>query len=61
MDSVTNEALISGAEIVVHAYPDGRAPGKEWSRPWLEPLALPGAGTSEDMAMLLASTSPTAT
>jgi uncharacterized membrane-anchored protein len=55
MDSVTNEALTSGAEIVVHAYPDGRAPGKERVEGLgLEPLVLPGAGTSEDMAMLLA-------
>jgi len=55
MDSVTNEALTSGAEIVVHAYPDGRAPGKERVEALgLEPLILPGAGTSEDMAMLLA-------
>jgi uncharacterized membrane-anchored protein len=55
MDSVTNEALTSGAEIVVHAYPDGRAPGKERVETLgLEPLVLPGAGTSEDMAMLLA-------
>jgi uncharacterized membrane-anchored protein len=55
MDSVTNQALTSGAEIVVHAYPDGRAPGKERVEALgLEPLILPGAGTSEDMAMLLA-------
>jgi uncharacterized membrane-anchored protein len=55
MDSVTNQALTSGAEIVVHAYPDGRAPGKERVEALgLEPLVLPGAGTSEDMAMLLA-------
>jgi uncharacterized membrane-anchored protein len=55
MDSVTNEALACGAEIVVHAYPDGRAPGKERVEALgLEPLVLPGAGTSEDMAMLLA-------
>src|ERR1700749_1022366 len=27
MDSVSDEALGSGAELVVHAYPDGRAPG----------------------------------
>ncbi len=55
MDSVTNEALACGAEIVVHAYPDGRAPGRERvERLGLEPLILPGAGTSEDMAMLLA-------
>ena len=55
MDSVTNEALACGAELVVHAYPDGRAPGRERvERLGLEPLLLPGAGTSEDMAMLLA-------
>jgi uncharacterized membrane-anchored protein len=55
MDSVTNEALACGAELVVHAYPDGRAPGKERvEQLGLEPLILPGAGTSEDMAMLLA-------
>lgn len=55
MDSVTNEALACGAEIVVHAYPDGRAPGRERvERLGLRPSILPGAGTSEDMAMLLA-------
>ena len=27
MDSVSDEALCCGAELVVHAYPDGRAPG----------------------------------
>src|SRR6266498_1993935 len=55
MDSVTNEALACGAEIVVHAYPDGRAPGRERvEQLGLEPRILPGAGTSEDMAMLLA-------
>jgi uncharacterized membrane-anchored protein len=55
MDSVTNEALACGAEIVVHAYPDGRAPGRERvERLGLHPRILPGAGTSEDMAMLLA-------
>jgi uncharacterized membrane-anchored protein len=55
MDSVTNEALACGAEVVVHAYPDGRAPGRERvERLGLRPRILPGAGTSEDMAMLLA-------
>ena len=29
MDSVSDEALLCGAELVVHAYPDGRAPGME--------------------------------
>src|SRR5439155_27363747 len=27
MDSVSDEVLTGGAEVVVHAYPDGRAPG----------------------------------
>jgi len=55
MDSVTSEALSCGAEVVVHAYPDGRAPGKERVEALgITPYVFPGAGTSEDMAMLLA-------
>ena len=55
MDSVTSEALLCGAEVVVHAYPDGRAPGRERVEALgLEPVILPSAGTSEDVAMLLA-------
>jgi uncharacterized membrane-anchored protein len=55
MDSVTSEALTCGAEVVVHAYPDGRAPGKERVEALgITPHIFPGAGTSEDMAMLLA-------
>jgi uncharacterized membrane-anchored protein len=55
MDSVTDKALCSGAELIVHAYPDGRAPGMER----LEGLGLKGtrwplAATSEDLALLLA-------
>ncbi|MGO2756086.1 MAG: putative cytokinetic ring protein SteA, partial [Brachybacterium alimentarium] len=57
MDSVSDRALRSGAELVVHAYRDGRAPGAER----LEDLGLgdqvvlfPASGTSEDIAMLLA-------
>ncbi|HYI45206.1 MAG TPA: putative cytokinetic ring protein SteA [Actinomycetota bacterium] len=55
MDSVTTEALLSGAELVVHAYPGGHAPGLER----VEALGLPSVlfeagGTSEDIAMLLA-------
>jgi len=54
MDSVTDEALKSGAELIVHAYPDGRAPGMAR----LEALGLKGtpwplAATSEDLALLL--------
>ncbi len=55
MDSVSNNALTCGAEIIVHAYPDGRAPGLErLDGLGLEPKILPSAGTSEDIAMLLA-------
>lgn len=57
MDSVSDRALRGGAELVVHAYRDGRAPGMER----LEELGVadraltfPASGTSEDIAMLLA-------
>jgi uncharacterized membrane-anchored protein len=55
MDSVTTEALLSRAELVVHQYPGGDAPGMER----LEALGIPAIkfearGTSEDIAMLLA-------
>ncbi|MCE5204348.1 MAG: putative cytokinetic ring protein SteA [Coriobacteriales bacterium] len=55
MDSVSDEALRSGAELIVHAYPDGRAPGEAR----LTTLGLQGVrwampGTSEDLALLLA-------
>jgi len=56
MDSATEKALRCGAELVVHAYPDGRAPGRDH----LEALGLPyklvpAPGTSQDVAMLIAS------
>jgi uncharacterized membrane-anchored protein len=55
MDSVSDRALTCGAEIVVHAYRDGRAPGLERVRALgLDPVLFPAAGTSEDVAMLLA-------
>ncbi|NLG84930.1 MAG: hypothetical protein GX493_10075, partial [Firmicutes bacterium] len=55
MDSVSDEALRSGAEIVVHAYPDGRAPGLSRVKALGLPCHLfPAPGTSEDIAMLLA-------
>ena len=55
MDSSTEATLRCGAELVVHAYPDGRAPGREH----LEALGLPyklipAPGTSQDVAMLIA-------
>ena len=55
MDSVSDAALTSGAEIVVHAYRDGRAPGAERVRELgIDPVVFPATGTSEDVAMLLA-------
>ncbi len=55
MDSATEGTLRAGAELVVHAYPDGRAPGRNY----LESLGLdykivPAPGTSQDIAMLIA-------
>lgn len=56
MDSVTDEALKSGAELIVHAYADGRAPGMDRIRELgLEERAhvWPLSATSEDLALLL--------
>ena len=55
MDSATDHALRCGAELVVHAYPDGWAPGRER----LDSLGLPyklvpAPATSEDVALLIA-------
>ncbi len=55
MDSAGEQALRCGAELVVHSYPDGRAPGRHR----LEDLGLafklvPAPGTSQDVAMLIA-------
>jgi uncharacterized membrane-anchored protein len=55
MDSAGDEALCCGAELIVHAYPDGRAPGRQRLLDLgLEHTLLPAAGTSEDVAMLMA-------
>lgn len=55
MDSVSDKALTCGAEIVVHAYRDGRAPGlSRVEALGIEPVVFPATGTSEDVAMLLA-------
>ena len=55
MDSVSDKALTSGAEIVVHAYAGGRAPGRERvDRLGLPSAVLPVPGMSEDVAILLA-------
>jgi uncharacterized membrane-anchored protein len=55
MDSAGEAALRCGAELVVHGYPDGRAPGRKR----LEELGLPfklvpAPGTSQDVALLIA-------
>ncbi|MEH1129224.1 putative cytokinetic ring protein SteA [Micromonospora sp. CPCC 206061] len=55
MDSVTDDVLRCGAEVVVHAYPDGRAPGlARVQQLGLAAITFPAAATSEDLAMLLA-------
>ena len=55
MDSASDAALGCGAELVVHAYPDGRAPGQErLLEMGLDHKVVPAAGTSEDVAMLMA-------
>ncbi|BCB89172.1 thiamin pyrophosphokinase [Phytohabitans suffuscus] len=55
MDSVTDDVLRCGAEVIVHAYPDGRAPGlARVQQLGLSAITFPAAATSEDLAMLLA-------
>jgi uncharacterized membrane-anchored protein len=55
MDSVSDKALNCGAELVVHAYPNGYAPGLPRVQDLgLESVLCPAPGTSEDAAVLLA-------
>lgn len=55
MDSVSDHVLRCGAEVVVHAYVDGRAPGLQRVQDLgVEAVTFPAAATSEDIAMLLA-------
>ncbi|MEW2477558.1 MULTISPECIES: putative cytokinetic ring protein SteA [Micromonospora] len=55
MDSVTDDVLRCGAEVIVHAYPDGRAPGlPRVNGLGVSAVTFPAAATSEDLAMLLA-------
>lgn len=55
MDSAHDQTLKSGAELVVHGYPDGRAPGAErLSAMGLAHSIIPAPGTSQDVAMLAA-------
>ncbi|MCL6471975.1 MAG: hypothetical protein K6T91_04105 [Firmicutes bacterium] len=55
MDSVVDDTLRCGAELIVHAYPGGRAPGmKRLEKLGLSATVFEAAGTSEDIAMILA-------
>jgi uncharacterized membrane-anchored protein len=55
MDSVSDDSLRCGAEVVVHAYADGRAPGLQRVQDLgVEAITFPASATSEDIAMLLA-------
>jgi uncharacterized membrane-anchored protein len=55
MDSVSDKALKSGAELVVHAYAHGPAPGAERAEQLgLRYEVVPATGISEDLALLLA-------
>ncbi|MGH8794039.1 MAG: putative cytokinetic ring protein SteA [Stackebrandtia sp.] len=55
MDSASDDVLKCGAEIVVHAYTDGRAPGMaRMERLGVPAKTFPAAATSEDIAMLMA-------
>ena len=54
-DSLSDKALSCGAELVVHAYPGGKAPGaavlEEKNKKF---VVFEAAGTSEDVAMIMA-------
>jgi uncharacterized membrane-anchored protein len=55
MDSVSDAALRCGAEVVVHAYRDGTSPGlARVQELGITPVLFPAAGTSEDVALMLA-------
>ncbi len=55
MDSVSDSVLRCGAEVVVHAYADGRAPGLQRVLDLgVDAITFPASATSEDIAMLLA-------
>ncbi len=55
MDSAGESALGCGAELVVHSYPDGRAPGRRRVEQMGHGFKLvPAPGTSQDVAMLIA-------
>jgi uncharacterized membrane-anchored protein len=54
-DSVSERALSTGADLVHHVHPDGRAPGRDALKGWGVPYEeFVVEGTSEDAAMLMA-------
>jgi uncharacterized membrane-anchored protein len=54
-DSVSEQALGCGAQLIVHGYTDGRAPGgKRLDDLGLDYEVVSASGTSEDVAMLMA-------
>ncbi|MGI5921337.1 MAG: putative cytokinetic ring protein SteA [Syntrophomonadaceae bacterium] len=55
MDSVSDQALRCGAQVVVHAYPNGKAPGLQRVEAMgIKATVFPMTGTSEDAAMIIA-------
>jgi uncharacterized membrane-anchored protein len=55
MDSVSDRALRSGAELLIHAYHGGEAPGAARAERLGVPYVIvPATGISEDVALLLA-------
>jgi uncharacterized membrane-anchored protein len=55
MDSLSDEALCSGAELLVHGYRDGHAPGEERAQQLgVAYEVVRATGISEDIALLLA-------
>src|SRR5438876_1096444 len=55
MDSVSTNALTCGAEVVVHAYPDGRAPGLDRVQALgIAPSVLASSGTREILLLIAA-------
>jgi uncharacterized membrane-anchored protein len=55
MDSASDAALRCGAELIVHAYASGEAPGRERLQELgVAHTVVPAPGTSQDVAMLLA-------
>lgn len=55
MDAVSDTALACGAEVVVHAYADGRAPGLARVQDLgIDATTFPTSATSEDAALLIA-------